>query len=163
MTITEPAENAVLDSGSVVVTGRADVPPPTLGIPLSTLESVTITVGEKTVTAANCAGKTSCTYQAIFTLPLNGQFKADVVAKPSGLLAGDTARQTRSFTVAAPPARPVLDPPRVNEARNVELSWSRNGEPDMLHYLVRRMDPGASGFSSCGYQWASWCLANRST
>ncbi|HEV2758763.1 MAG TPA: hypothetical protein VGV86_04275, partial [Acidimicrobiales bacterium] len=144
VTITEPGGNAVLNSSSVTVGGRAEVPPPTLGIPLTTLESVTVTVGDKTLAAANCSGKTSCDYQVTFPLPLNGPYKADVVAKPNGLLAGDASKESRSFAVAAPAARPVLAAPKVTDARNVELSWSRNTEPDMLYYAVFRKDPGAS-------------------
>ncbi len=144
VTVTEPAGNAVLSSATVVVGGRAAVPPPTLGIPLSTLESVTVRVGDTTLPDDRCSGRTSCDYQVTFKLPLNGPYTAEVVGKPNGLLAGEASKASRSFAVAAPAARPVLAAPKVTDARNVELSWSRNTEPDMLYYAVFRKDPGAS-------------------
>ena len=163
VTITEPAGNAVLNSASVTVRGTAEVPPPTLGIPLTTLESVIVTVGDKTVTAENCSGKTSCDYRATFTLPLNGPYKADVVAKPNGLLAGDTSKESRSFAVGAPAARPVLAAAKVTDARNVELSWSRNTEPDMLYYAVFRKDPGALNSNQVGGKVAHPASGSRVT
>ena len=161
--ITEPGGGAVLNSASVTVAGRAEVPPPTLSIPLTTLESVIVTVGDKTVTAANCSGRTSCDFRATFTLPLNGPYKADVVAKPNGLLAGDASKESRSFAVAAPPARPVLAVPKVTDARNVELSWTRNTEPDMLYYAVFRKDPGASTSIQVGGKVAQPASGSRVT
>ncbi len=145
VTITAPAADAVLDTATVVVTGTAAVDP-ALGLPLATLDSVTVTIGSKTVTAAGCSGKTSCTYKETFTLPLNGPYTVEVVATPKGLLAGDASTKSQSFAVSVAPATPVVDPPKITDGRTVELSWSRNTEPDMLYYAVFRKDPGGSTF-----------------
>ncbi len=63
---------------------------------------------------------------------------------------GPSNERTRTFYVATPAAKPVLDPPKVNDARNTELSWSRNTEPDMLYYAVFRKDPGGSKYLPVG-------------
>lgn len=139
--IVRPAADATLDTATVTVTGNASAES-SLGLPLAMLESVTLTIGEKTVTSPGCSGKASCEFTGTFTLPLNGPYTVDVAARASGLLPSEATRASRSFFVAAPPAKPVMDPPRVSEARTVELSWSRNTEPDMLHYEVTRTVPG---------------------
>ena len=81
------------------------------------------------------------------SLPLNGPYTVDGGGRrPAPVAARRWRRHAPSgrFKVAAPPAKPVLDTPKVTDGRAVELSWSRNTEADMLYYVVFRTDPGGA-------------------
>lgn len=141
--IVRPAANATVDTSTVTVSGNAKAETP-LGLPLGALDTVTLTIGEETITARGCSEKPSCDFAETFRLPFNGRYTVEVVAKSSGLLPGEASKSSRSFAVAAPAAKPVLDPPKVTAGRAVDLSWSRNTEPDMLYYAVTRTDPAGA-------------------
>ena len=135
----QPDDGQTLDSGTVTIAGRV-----TDDSAFDTVKDVSVSVGEKRSPTFECS-EVPCSFSWRVTLPLNGPYQAKVTANEVTILLGTPgtpATQTRSFKVAAPPAKPVLDPPKVNDARNVELSWSRNTEPDMLYYAVFRKDPG---------------------
>jgi hypothetical protein len=143
ITIDQPGDGQILDTSSVTVSGKVDE-----SSALNHLTDVTLTIGDKTF-KPDCTGA-PCRFSWPVTLPVNGSYDLKVVATDTLLGAtGTTATQTRGFGVAAPPGRPVLDPPRVNADRSVTLTWSRNTEPDMVQYLVSRKAPGGS-FSRLG-------------
>ena len=139
--IVRPAEGATLQTSAVTVSGRAEAQT-TLGLALGTLESVTLKIGEQTVTSPGCSGVRTCEFTGGFALPRNGSYTVEVTARTTALANAGTL-PPRTFSVAAPAATPVLDSPKVTAGRTVELSWTRNTEPDMIQYEVTRTDPGA--------------------
>jgi hypothetical protein len=141
ITIESPQVDAVLTSDTVTVSGRV-----TAGDLLVKyrLKDVTLAADNDRPQTVPCQ-ESPCSFSWTVKRPLNGSYRLTVSATQVGLVgAGPSGEAKRSFAVAAPPAKPVLDPPKVNEARNVELSWSRNAEADMLYYALFRMDPGAT-------------------
>jgi len=140
ITVNQPKDGQVFDSESVTVDGTVTENG------LSRITRVTLSVGDKTFEPP--CNSSPCTFSWPVTLPVNGTYDLKVVATDSLLGAtGATATESRTFAVAAPPRRPALDPPKVNDDRSVTLTWSRNTEPDMLRYTVSRKAPGAGGFS----------------
>jgi len=92
-----------------------------------------------------------CTFTWSPSLVTNGRYDLTVTATEQTLLLdGGTSTLTRTFVVDAPPAKPTLDPPRINDARTVDLTWSRNTEPDMLYYAVFRKDPAGTAYLPVG-------------
>jgi hypothetical protein len=145
----KPEESAVLDSASVTISGTATADAP-LDVGLVTVRRVTLTLAGKTLLTKDCGAK-SCSFSQTTSLPLNGPYSVTVEATETTLgLEGKPTTITRKFAVAAPAARPVLDPPRVTDGRTVELSWTRNTEGDMLYYAVFRKDPGATKYFQVG-------------
>ena len=142
VTIDSPRPNATLTTDTVTVTGRV-----TAGdLSLHRLKDVTLTAGsDKTTRPCN---ESPCSFSWEISRPANGKYSVTAVATQTLVLLGAAGPPsdpvTHPFLVAAPPAKPTLDSPKVNEARNVELSWSRNTEPDMLYYALARTSPGAS-------------------
>ena len=143
--IDSPRAEPPLESASVTVSGRAT------SATLYRMKDVTLTIGGETKTKA-CT-TSPCEFSWTVSRPSNGRYDFKVVATQALPLVGTPGPsndRTRVFYVAAPAAKPVLDPPKVNEARNTELSWSRNTEPDMLYYAVFRKDPGGSKYLPVG-------------
>lgn len=147
ITIDSPRSDQALDSASVTVSGRA------AATTLYLMKTVKVTFGSESKTFS--CSESPCAFS--WTVPnpprANGGYQVTVAATqalPIVATPGPSGEATRSFTVAAPAAKPTLDPPKVNEARNTELSWSRNTEPDMLYYALFRKDPGASKYLQVG-------------
>jgi len=145
ITIDTPVDGKTLDNSKIAVSGQAR------SNALTTLKDVTLKVGDKTL-SPTCDGQTSCDLSWSPTLPTNGAYELAVSATEQtlGVLGGTKSSVTRKFVVDAPPAKPVVDAPKVSDARTVALSWSRNTEPDMLYYAVFRKDPGGSAFLPVG-------------
>lgn len=143
ITVTGPAEGAVLDRSTVSITGRIEVGA------LSTIKEAVLTLGDARFDA-RCT-QSPCGFTWAPSLPRNGRYEVTVAAVEQTLVVeGPRTTLTRKFVVDAPPAKPVLDAPKVTEGRTVELSWSRNTEPDMLFYAVFRKDPGGTAFTPVG-------------
>ena len=145
ITIDSPRTEPPLDSASVTVSGSAR------SATLYQVRDVTLTIGSETRTKT-CTDS-PCSFSWTVARPANGRYDLKLVATQALPLvgtAGPSIERSRSFFVAAPAAKPVLDPPKVNEARNTELSWTRNTEPDMLYYAVFRKDPGGSKYLPVG-------------
>lgn len=141
ISIDSPRAEPPLESASVTVSGSATA------ATLYRMRDITVTAGsdKKTITCT----QSPCPFSVALTRPSNGRYDVKVVATQALPLLGTPGPsndQTRTFYVAAPAAKPVLDAPKVNEARNTELSWTRNTEPDMLYYAVFRKDPGGSKY-----------------
>ena len=148
ITIDAPRADPPLESASVTVSGKAESAAPLFNV----VKRVTLTIKGKAPFTVECTAQ-PCPFKWTPSLPLNGPYEVSVAAVEAVQVVGtegDTSRQVRRFAVAAPPARPVLDTPKVTAGRTVELSWSRNTEPDMLYYAVFRRDPGASRFFQVG-------------
>lgn len=148
ITIDTPRADPPLDSASVTVSGKAESAAPLINM----VKRVTLTIKGRAPFTVECTAQ-PCPFKWTSSLPLNGPYEVSVAAVEAVQLLGtegDTSTQVRRFAVAAPPARPVLDTPKVTDGRTVELSWSRNTEPDMLYYAVFRRDPGASRFLQVG-------------
>lgn len=148
ITIDSPRADPPLESASVTVSGKAESAAPLINM----VKRVTLTIKDTAPFTIECTAQ-PCAFKWTPSLPLNGPYEVSVAAVEAVQLLGtegDTSRQVRRFAVAAPPARPVLDTPKVTAGRTVELSWSRNAEPDMLYYAVFRRDPGASRFLQVG-------------
>ena len=144
--IDTPRDGQTHDSSSVSFAGRVSN-----NSPLHNVKTVTLAAAGKT-DRRDCTD-TPCAFSWRVDVPANGPYILKVTAAEAAILLGTpgaTVEQTRTFKVAAPPATPTLDPPRVNDGRNVDLSWSRNTEPDILHYAVFRRDPGSSEFRRVG-------------
>jgi len=142
ITIDAPRANPPLESASVTVSGRAE----SANTLLNYVKRVTLTIKDRAPFTVECTTQ-PCPFKWTPSLPLNGPYEVNVAAVEAVNVLGtegETFRQGRRFAVAAPAARPVLDTPKVTAGRTVELSWSRNTEPDMLYYAVFRRDPGAS-------------------
>ena len=146
ITIDAPRAQPPLESASVTVSGSARA------ATLYRMKDVTLTAGSDAPKKLTCT-ESPCTFSWTITRPANGRYDLKVVATQALPLVGTPGPSnelSRSFFVAAPAAKPVLDPPKVNEARNTELSWNRNTEPDMLYYAVFRKDPGGSKYLPVG-------------
>ena len=145
ITIDSPRAEPPLESASVTVSGQAT------SASLYRMKDVTLTFGgEKRVKTCT---ESPCSFSWTFTRPSNGRYDLTLAATQALPLVGTPGpsnERSRTFYIAAPAAKPVLDPPKVNEARNTELSWSRNTEPDMLYYAVFRKDPGGSKYLPVG-------------
>lgn len=142
ITVTNPPEGATLDSAAVAVSGRVQP-----GAVLATVKDVTLEVGGASFKAP-CT-TSPCNFAWTPSLPANGRYELKVSATEA-LIGSSSSTLSRNFVVDAPPAKPVLDAPRITEGRTVELSWSRNTEPDMLYYAVFRKDPAGSTFLPVG-------------
>lgn len=146
LTIVDPKDKQVLDKSSVTV--RVSAPADLV----YRAREITWSVGGKTGKVA--CPDVDCSASWTVDLPTNGPKVLTVSATTEGLvglLPGPKVEASpRNFALAAPAAKPVLDPPKVNEARNTELSWSRNAEADMLYYAVFRKDPGGTRFLQVG-------------
>ncbi len=145
ITIDSPRAEPPLESGSVTVSGNAR------SATLYQMKDVTLTIGSETKTKT-CT-KSPCDFSFPVSRPSNGRYELKLVATQALPLvgaAGPSNDASRTFYIAAPAAKPVLDAPKVNEARNTELSWSRNTEPDMLYYAVFRKDPGGTKYQPAG-------------
>lgn len=141
ITITEPKTGQILEVPAVSVKGSVEAGT------LYQVKEVTLAIGTQAPQKAPCTGP-QCSFSGNLALPpVNGPYQLKVTASTEtllGLLAGPSAERVLPFAVAAPPKAPVLDTPKVTDARTVELSWSRNTEADMLYYVVFRKDPGGS-------------------
>jgi hypothetical protein len=147
VTIDSPRAEPALTSAAVSIAGSASSDSPLLYM----IKSVKLAVGSDTRTV-ECAQQ-PCRFSWSVNLPLNGPYQLKATATETlilGGLGGGTKEATRSFSVAAPPARPAMDKPTVTDGRNVDLSWSRNTEGDMLYYALFRRDPGSSSFNRVG-------------
>lgn len=145
ITVDSPRAEPPLESANVTVSGSARA------ATLYRMTDVTLTIGSETKTKT--CSESPCAFSWTFSRPSNGRYDFTLVATQSLPLVGapgPSNEVSRTFYVAAPAAKPVLDPPEVNEARNTELSWSRNTEPDMLFYAVFRKDPGGSKYVPVG-------------
>ena len=145
ITIDSPRAEPPLESASVTVAGSAR------SATLYLMKDVTLTIGSETKTKT--CSESPCTFSWTVSRPSNGRYDFKLVATQALPLVGTPGPSnelSRSFYVAAPAAKPVLDPPKVNEARNTELAWSRNTEPDMAYYAVFRKDPGGSKYLPVG-------------
>lgn len=146
ITIDAPAAGTST-SPAVNVEGRAESDTPLL----YRIKTVKLVIADKS-RDVECTQQ-PCRFSWAVNLPVNGPYVLKVTAAEAtvlGNLLGSTKEASRSFSVAAPPARPVLDKPTVTEGRTVDLSWSRNTEPDMLYYALFRRDPGSSSFIRIG-------------
>ncbi len=143
LTIVDPQDKQVLDKATftVRVSAPADL--------VYRAREITWAVGGKTGKVA--CPNVDCAASWTVELPSNGPKELTVSATTEGLiglLPGPKVQASpRTFALAAPAAQPVLDPPKVNDARNTELSWSRNAEPDLLYYAVFRKDPGGTKYT----------------
>lgn len=145
ITVSAPAEGATVESSTVPVSGRAQT-----GSALARFKELTLALNGASQGVA-CGDQTVCNFTWSPTLPRNGRYELTVTAVEQTLvLEGGRSSLVRRFVVDAAPARPELEPPRVTDARTVELTWSRNTEPDMLYYAVFRKDPGAASFLPVG-------------
>ena len=145
ITIDSPRAEPPLESASVTVSGSAR------SATLYRVRDVTLTIGSETKTKT--CSDSPCSFSWTVSRPANGRYDLKLVATQALPLVGTPGpaiERSRTFYVAAPAAKPVLDQPTVNEARNTELSWSRNPEPDMLYYAVFRKDPGGSKYLPVG-------------
>lgn len=139
ITIDRPAADDVSPSSAVDVGGKAAT-----DLAIYQMKDIVLAVGDQTTTITCTSSPCPFTWKPTF--PANGPYQLKVTATERALLLGtpSTGVQTRSFAVAAPPAKPVLDAPRITDGRTVELTWTRNAEPDILYYAVFRKDPAAT-------------------
>jgi len=153
VTLDAPAEGAVLDSSSVVVSGevrlRDDL---NLNVLSAEIGSVKVTLVPEgggpsigPIEACPC-GPTPVRFSSKpIPVPTNGRYRANVVA--SGKVLSDVkGSRSRAFGVAAPPRAPQDVKVEVSPERVVAVSWARNTEPDLLGYTVLRKGPGADTY-----------------
>ncbi|HEX3621989.1 MAG TPA: hypothetical protein VHT97_06720, partial [Acidimicrobiales bacterium] len=147
ITLDQPAAASTSASSTVTIAGSAST-----DLPIYQMKEVVLSVGGQTSPVTTCTGNAACPFSWKATLASNGPYTVTAKATETAILLGTplTTTQTRSFSVDAPPAKPVLDPPTVTDTRTVQLSWSRNTEPDMLYYAVFRKDPAGTKFLQVG-------------
>ena len=143
-----PKANAALTTPSVTISGSVISDAPLLSAP----KTVSLSMKDQQQTPVSCTDAT-CKFSWTVSLPVNGPYDFTVSATDATRLLGiesTAVTQVGHVTVAAPPKKPVLDPPKVTDGRTVELSWARNAEPDMLYYAVFRKDPAGTKFLQVG-------------
>jgi len=148
ITLDQPRADPPLDSSAVTISGSVVSDLPLLNVP----RSVSLAMSGQQAPAVTCADS-PCKFSWPLQLARNGPYDFTVSATDGGrLIGGDSppAKQSGHFSVAAPPKKPVLDPPKVTDGRTVELTWSRNTEPDLLYYAVFRKDPAGTKFLQVG-------------
>lgn len=146
--IDSPKADAALTTSSVTISGSVTSDAPLLSAP----KTVSLAMKDQQQSPVSCSDS-PCKFSWTVPLPLNGPYDFTVSATDATRLLGiesTAVTQSRHLTVAAPPRKPVLDPPKVTDGRTVELSWARNTEPDMLYYAVFRKDPAASKYLQVG-------------
>ena len=100
---------------------------------------------ERRVVACNPCGPPGRFETAVPLPARNGQYRVEVTARGTArrpiLGVGLTSvggSGSRTFGLAAPPRAPQDVKVDVSADRVVTVSWARNAEPDLLHYLVTR-------------------------
>src|SRR4051794_18961183 len=148
ITVDQPRADPALDSSAVTISGSVVSDAPLLSAP----KKVTLTMKDQTASPVTCTDS-PCKFSWPLALTRNGPYDFTVSATDATRLLGiESQAKTQSghFSVAAPPKKPVLDPPKVTDGRTVELTWSRNTEPDLLYYAVFRKDPAGTKFLQVG-------------
>ena len=146
ITFDQPAPDTVSASSSVTTSGSVAV-----DAVLYRLGDLTVTIAGKSFTVT--CSDSPCPFRETVVLPLNGPYDVTVSASEQTVLLGTpgpTGTAKRSFAVAVAPEKPVLDQPKVDDSRNVNLTWTRNTEGDMLYYAVFRRDPGSTKYTQVG-------------
>ena len=149
--IDQPTDKQVLDSASPRISGTVRL------LPKVTL---TLTAAGKDPLVYPCSVQEDPNkpldlrraFSCAASIAANGPYTATVkgTAALGDTTISDSTSDPVTFAVAAPPKTPVLEAPKVTDGRTVELTWSRNEEPDMLYYTVFRKDPGSPEFSPAG-------------
>lgn len=156
VTLSEPK----VEGATVTVAGEISSGLLALG---SEITSVAITVvpevsGLKSVEAEACPcgrpdSQNAVRFSKRIPVSANGRYTARVKATGKGLLGQElsgAAGPSKPFDIAAPPRAPQNLRVEVSPERIVTVSWDRNTEPDMLHYVVSRKDPGGDSFRLAG-------------
>lgn len=151
VTIISPPDGEVLTDPNAVIAGTAttDV--------LHVLKGVRVTVTSR----LNAENHSSCdapvapdgSFSCSPGFRFNGPYEAVVTATDAlHLDLGDmrTREATRGFKMEAPPAPPQGVTVDVGPDRRATISWVRNTEPDLRHYVVTRVAPGG-GTSPVGF------------
>src|SRR5436305_1954547 len=111
ITIDQPRADPALDSSSVTISGSVVSDSPLLSAP----KKVTLTMKDQQAPDVTCADS-PCKFSWPLTLTRNGPYDLTVSATDATRLLSIESQpktQARHFAVAAPPKKPVLDPPRV--------------------------------------------------
>lgn len=110
-----------------------------------------VTSSRPTITETAPAGDSPQTVSFPVTLPYNGTYTATITAKgrSSGLFSSEeTATQAINFVVLAPPATPTGVKTAVDAAsRSVAITWTKNIEPDLIRYEVKRAKGTSNDFT----------------
>lgn len=146
-----------VDGGRATVSGHAEMN----GL-LGQITGVHVKVFRGSTQVASCddggcgatlgQGSTSFSLQTP-SLAYNGPYRATAAvsghALVNGVLGSDTTGQKDTgFQIEVKPAPPANVKAVVNPDRSVTVSWTRNGEPDLVGYQVRRRAVGSSAFST---------------
>ncbi len=104
--------------------------------------------GCQLATAGDCGtGNVSFTWE-IPELTYNGPYVVEATGKYCDIVGlgcgspGSASVEPITFRLGVEPAAPTDLRLQTGDDRNVEVSWARNGEPDILYYALFRKDPG---------------------
>jgi len=157
-------DQPVVDGGTATVSGSATMSD-TLGLGLDRVTGVAINVTPRnpagpSQSCSGCGadlGQRSVSFSFTTSeLAYNGPY--DVIVDVSGRKVVDrlfnaapvSTRATQAFNVEVDPAPPANVSAAANADRSVTVTWSRNSEPDLVGYQVKRRGPGSSGFQPVG-------------
>jgi hypothetical protein len=149
--ITSPPDGEVLTDPNAVIAGTATTDA------LHVVKGVRVTVTSR----LNAENHSSCdapvapdgSFSCSPGFRVNGPYEAVVTATDAlHLDLGDvrTREATRGFKMEAPPAPPQGVTVDVGPDRRATISWVRNTEPDLRHYVVTRVAPDG-GTSAVGF------------
>ena len=103
------------------------------------------------VVACSPCGSAPTGFGVTIDVPTNGRYRVQGAADGKNALglaesgSGSTP-ESEAFSVAAPPGAPQDVRVDLSPERIATVSWARNSEPDMLHYMVFRKDPGGESY-----------------
>lgn len=156
--LSRPAEGSTLSSAPAVqgdysVQGDNDH--------LAGVDTVQLTVaatgGQPASASTTPCGQGACGTSGTFSwtadVAYNGPYRVEVRVDWHEVTASQEQSTTLShrFDLAVPPAAPTgVKAAYDASAHAVNVTWTRNREPDMLFYVVQREDPGSSQSSDIG-------------
>jgi len=163
-TLNVTVDQPVVDGGTATVSGSATMSDPLgLGLDRVTGVAVNITPRNHAGPSHSCSGcgadlgQRSVSFSFTTSeLTYNGPY--DVTVDVSGRKVVDrlfnaapvSTQATQAFNIEVDPAPPANVSAAANADRSVTVTWSRNSEPDLVGYQIKRRVPGSSGFQPVG-------------
>ena len=140
--INTPADHETLGDSTPNVSGDAQMPD---GVLIDIIASISSAEGHPVPSAHRIAGdnRSSVAFSWTPSLPHNGNYLLTVRAtgedRPVETNGAETSETSRSFAIEASPSIPKEVKVRADpDSREVDVTWRKNPEPDILGYQIQR-------------------------